>query len=121
VSYDSEVKRLLLTQRAYPCSIKRVIDGDTIEVVVDHGFELTSMQTIRVFGVNCPENNTAAGREVTEFVGRWLSLSLDGFTLYSYSKRDKYGRRLADIQRNLDGKLLTNFLLVNNYAVEYLP
>jgi endonuclease YncB( thermonuclease family) len=37
--------------REYPCSLVRVIDGNTIEAIFDLGFNITIKQHIRLYGV----------------------------------------------------------------------
>lgn len=125
MEYRRERDQLLLTQRAYDCAVERVIDGDTIDVMVDLGFSTFVSQRIRVFGVNCPELGTAEGRMIRQLVMVWLGadgITKPKMTLLSYSKLDKYGRRLADFRNEgRDIPILSHYLLANDYAVEYLP
>ncbi len=39
----------------YKVKIDRIVDGDTIDVVVDLGFKITTHQRIRLEGINTPE------------------------------------------------------------------
>ena len=123
MSYATERRQLLLTQRRYDCVIHRVIDGDTIDVTVDLGFSTFVDQRIRVFGVNCPEMGTAEGRAVKAKVEAWLDAEHHPqLPILSYGKLDKYGRRLADFRNEgRDIPLLSDYLLANGLAVEYLP
>ncbi|NQU51782.1 MAG: thermonuclease family protein [Bacteroidetes bacterium] len=39
----------------YKAIVERVVDGDTIDVVIDLGFKITTNQRIRLQGINAPE------------------------------------------------------------------
>ncbi len=87
-------------------TLKRVLDGDTIEVEIDLGFEVTITQTLRLVGIDTPEiHATNAGvRELAmkakDHVFKALS---DGHPLVVRTIKagrgglDKYGRYLASV------------------------
>jgi endonuclease YncB( thermonuclease family) len=50
----------------------RVLDGDTVEVVLDQGFGDTKTIDIRLFGVWAPEMKAPGGTETRDFVKRWF-------------------------------------------------
>ena len=60
--------------------IARVLDGDTIDVIIDLGFDLYKKERVRVAGVDTPEKRTkddeekALGYDATH----WLEEKLDG-------------------------------------------
>ena len=60
--------------------VERVIDGDTIDVIIDLGFDLYKKERVRVAGVDTPEKRTkddeekALGYDATH----WLEEKLDG-------------------------------------------
>ena len=60
--------------------INRVVDGDTIDVTIDLGFDLYKKERVRVAGVDTPEKRTkdheekALGIDAT----RWLKERLEG-------------------------------------------
>jgi len=39
----------------YNAKVNRVIDGDTFEMIVDHGFGIYSIKTVRLIGCDTPE------------------------------------------------------------------
>ena len=61
-------------------SIDRVLDGDTIDVTIDLGFDLYKKERVRVAGVDTPEKRTkddeekALGYDAT----KWLQDKLEG-------------------------------------------
>ena len=38
----------------YNCKLRRVVDGDTIDVEVDLGFDVWVHERVRMFGINTP-------------------------------------------------------------------
>ena len=46
---------LPLWGREYPATVTKVLDGDTIEVIIDLGLGVTKKETIRFLGVSAPE------------------------------------------------------------------
>ena len=60
--------------------IVKVLDGDTIDVIIDLGFDLYKKERVRIAGVDTPEKRTrdleekALGEDATN----WLKEQLDG-------------------------------------------
>ena len=107
----------------YDCKIVRVIDGDSILVDIDLGFDTWRCgESIRLFGVDCPEcrsrdpKEKAAGLAAKEFVKGLLH---DGGTYTLTTKeKGKFGRYLGVIQ--LTDKTSVNGALVKErFAVAY--
>lgn len=113
----------MIDPRTYPGVLERVIDGDTVHVTVDHGFGISSRQTVRVARINAPEISTDAGKLAQGFAAAWLSRpSSEGewpLTVLAYSAKDRYGRRLADFVRIVDGKLYSSEILAAKLAVHW--
>ena len=42
----------------YKCEVTRVVDGDTIDVILDLGFEILHKARVRLFGIDTPESRT---------------------------------------------------------------
>ena len=42
----------------YNAKLDRVLDGDTIDAMIDLGFDTWVHKRIRLFGINCPETRT---------------------------------------------------------------
>jgi len=82
----------LYTYKAY---VKKIIDGDTLWVVIDCGFRVWVRQKIRLRGINAPGITTKKGVESYKFVSReFRGLP---FVVIKTHGRDKYDRYLTDI------------------------
>ena len=42
----------------YSCTVDRVVDGDTIDVVLDLGFDILYRSRVRLYGIDTPESRT---------------------------------------------------------------
>jgi endonuclease YncB( thermonuclease family) len=79
----------------YRARITRIVDGDTLWLDVDCGFEIYSPQKVRLRGIDTPELDTSEGKRARTFVVKALSeVDFIGITT---TKPDKYGRYLADV------------------------
>ena len=60
--------------------INRVVDGDTIDVTIDLGFDLYKKERVRVAGVDTPEKRTRdlEEKELGIEATNWLKEALDG-------------------------------------------
>ena len=47
----------------YKCTVLRIVDGDTIDVMVDLGFETWVKKRVRLYGIDCPETRTKDRKE----------------------------------------------------------
>jgi micrococcal nuclease len=101
--------------------IKKVVDGDTIDVVFDVGFGIFCVQRVRLDGIDTPETHTTneqekkMGLEAKAFIEAWLKGKV-GLTAKTV-KDDKYGRLLATIY-NKD-KSLNDEMVSKGYAWKY--
>ena len=65
-------------------SIDKVVDGDTIDVTIDLGFDLYKKERVRVAGVDTPEKRTrnleekALGLDATAWIKAHLEGAIDG-------------------------------------------
>jgi micrococcal nuclease len=97
----------LYTYRAW---VVNILDGDTVKVVVDLGFGVRSVQTLRLRGIDAPEIATADGMEAKKALEKMLNVKGTGTIskdkmepvpgvsiLIKTVKSDKYDRYLADI------------------------
>lgn len=101
----------------YNASVLRIIDGDTLEVVVDVGFRMATRLPLRLAHVDAPEHNTKRGQDAIAFVAGWLGPLPAAVQVHTYKPADKYGRYLADVL--LAGSSLADALLTAGLAVPY--
>jgi len=79
-------------------SVERVVDGDTVDVILDLGFGLFKKERVRIAGVDTPEKRTRnlkekkLGYDATEFAEKWFA---DGDIILRTEKDGKYGRMLG--------------------------
>jgi len=65
-------------------SIDKVVDGDTIDVTIDLGFDLSKKERVRVAGIDTPEKRTrnleekALGLDATAWIKEHLEGAIDG-------------------------------------------
>ena len=106
----------------YKAKLVRVIDGDTIEAMVDLGFNVWVKQTIRLHGVDAPEIRTKNIEEKARGVGaraRLLEIIADGgdkFLLTSHGI-GKYGRCIGTLY--IDDENINDLLLSEGLAESY--
>ena len=110
----------------YKAVVVKVIDGDTVDVDIDLGFNVwLKKQRIRLYGIDTPESRTRdkvekmfgnlAKAKVLDFCPIGSNIVLQTKTDGS---RGKYGRILGELV-TLDGPNVNTFLVENNYAVTY--
>ena len=62
----------------YNCKVKRVVDGDTVDVLIDLGFDIAYASRVRLYGIDTPESRTrdkdekARGLISKDFLKSWL-------------------------------------------------
>ncbi len=111
--------------------VDRVVDGDTIDVTIELGFDLSIKQRVRVAGVDTPEKRTRnliekkLGKDATY----WLEDKLDdafndGFGITIRTELDKgatgkYGRLLGWIYVGNEVRSLNEQMVEAGYAWEY--
>ena len=110
--------------------INRVVDGDTIDVTIDLGFDLYKKERVRVAGVDTPEKRTkdleekALGLDATNWMKEQLEGAIDGdddlvIRTELVGGMGKYGRLLGwlyigDAELSLNEQMITE-----GYAWEY--
>ena len=76
----------------YAGVVDSVHDGDTVNVKLDVGFDLTVYTRIRVNGINAPELNTPEGKAARDFAQSLLKPG-DAVRVVSFGW-DKFGGRI---------------------------
>ena len=112
----------------YRCKLRKVVDGDTVDVDIDLGFGVwLNDQRIRLYGVDTPESRTrdleekkyglAAKAYVEKFLDdEWLVLKTE-----TYDAAGKFGRILGSLYRttNYADQSVNEYLIEKYHAVPY--
>lgn len=107
------------------CKVVKIIDGDTIDVLVDLGFGVVIKQRLRLARINTEEvhSSNPEARRNAILAKRYLEDILTGKVCSIITeKTEKYGRYLAEVLlRNPDGTYfnVNDSLLDNGLATNY--
>ena len=111
-------------------SIDKVLDGDTIDVPIDLGFDLFKKERVRIAGVDTPEKRTrdleekALGLDATDWMKKHLEDTIAGdeeLTIRTelVGGMGKYGRLLGWLYVGEDTVSLNEQMITEGYAWEY--
>ena len=111
-------------------SIDRVVDGDTIDVSIDLGFDLIKKERVRIAGIDTPEKRTrdleekALGLDATEWMKKNLEDTIAGddeLTIRTelVGGMGKYGRLLGWLYVGESDVSLNEIMIEQGYAWEY--
>jgi len=108
----------------YSCTVNRVVDGDTIDVVLDLGFDIMFKSRVRLYGIDTPESRTRNKDEKVrgKMAGAFLKDAVDNGTQVVIQtklkdSRGKYGRVLGNVI--VDGLNINETMVKNYLAVAY--
>ena len=111
----------------YVREIKSVVDGDTIDVVIDLGFNILFEQRVRMAGIDTPESRTkdrfekSLGIESKEYLKKHLK---DAKSIIIKTEKmdssEKYGRILGWVYINGDTVSLNDMMINDGYAWGYM-
>ena len=109
----------------YSCKLIRVLDGDTVDALIDLGFDVWIKKRIRLYGINTPEVRTRDIWEKEQGLAskKRLEELLEGvdnkFILISKGV-GKYGRCLGELLIGDHGEVhINNLLLSEGLAEKY--
>ncbi len=106
----------------YKCEVKRIVDGDTVDVIIDLGFSIHYSTRVRLYGIDTPESRTRDKDEkVRGFLSKyyltdWLEKG-DVIIRTHRDKKGKFGRVLGEMV--VDGKNINLLMVDENHAVKY--
>ena len=106
------------------------MDGDTIDVTIDLGFDLYKSERVRVAGIDTPEKRTrdleekALGIDATNYLKKKLEDTIAGdeeLTIRTELKggMGKYGRLLGWLYIGEDTLSINEVMITEGYAWEY--
>ena len=107
-----------------------MVDGDTIDVIIDLGFDLYKKERVRVAGVDTPEKRTRdleekeLGIDATNWLTEQLDSAIDGEDdLVIRTEIDggfgKYGRLLGWLYIGEDTESINERMIREGYAWKY--
>ena len=110
--------------------IKKVLDGGTIDVIIDLGFDLAKTERVRIAGVDTPEKRTrnleekALGIDATEWLKDKLEGAIDGdddlvIRTELVGGVGKYGRLLGWLYIGDSDLSLNEQMITEGYAWAY--
>ena len=110
----------------YSCQVTRVVDGDTIDCILDLGFSVLHKCRVRLYGIDTPESRTRDPDEKIrgKLAAKYLEDSINnGKTIVLRSKlkdsKGKYGRILGEVlvdDININVAMIENYLAVRYYG-----
>ena len=108
----------------YGCTVTRVVDGDTVDVILDLGFSILHKCRVRLYGIDTPESRTRDQDEKVrgKLAGKYLKDAIkNGKEIVLQTKmkdsKGKFGRVLANVV--VDGININQALVTNHLAVRY--
>ena len=108
----------------YSCQVTKVVDGDTIDVDLDLGFNIHHKCRVRLYGIDTPESRTrdkdekARGKLAAKFLQD--AISNGKHVILQTQLKDskgKFGRVLASVI--VDGININQRMVTNHLAVRY--
>ena len=106
--------------------VTNVVDGDTIDVVIDLGFDIMFASRVRLAGIDTPESRTkdkaekVLGLESKEYLKKYLK---DAKSVIIKTEKmnssEKYGRILGWLYINGDTESINDKMINDGYAWGY--
>jgi micrococcal nuclease len=107
--------------------VKSVVDGDTIDVIIDLGFDILFASRVRLAGIDTPESRTRdlaekkLGLESKEYLKKYLK---DAKSVVIKTEKmnstEKFGRVLGWLYINGDTVSVNDHMINDGYAWGYL-
>ena len=108
----------------YSCTVERVVDGDTVDVVLNLGFDILYKCRVRLYGIDTPESRTRNLDEKArgKMAGAFLKKAIDNGTKVVIQtklkdSRGKFGRVLGDVV--VDGININKSMIDHFHAAAY--
>ena len=117
-------------------SLEKVVDGDTIDVTLDLGFDVCTRQRVRLLGIDTPESRTSdkeekkfgllSKKKLKEWCLKAVESEKDDIEIElrcpERDSRGKFGRILAEVWVSEDGQWtnVNKWMCDEGYAVPYV-
>ena len=111
----------------YVRKIEKIVDGDTIDVLIDLGFDILFQSRVRLAGIDTPESRTrdlkekALGLESKEYLKKTLKEAKSVvIKTEKINSSEKYGRILGWLYINGDTESINDKMINDGYAWVYM-
>jgi len=108
-------------------TVRNVVDGDTIDVDIDLGFDISFSSRVRLAGIDTPESRTtdkmekSLGLEAKEYLKKKLKDAKNVvIRTEKMDSSEKYGRILGWLYTDGDTVSINNHMIEDGYAWGYL-
>ena len=107
----------------YKCEVTRVVDGDTVDVIIDCGFSILHKARVRMYGIDTPESRTrdldekARGKLASQYIQDHIDNGNEIIIKTEKDSKGKFGRILGKIF--IDGKDINQSMIDEHLAVAY--
>jgi micrococcal nuclease len=111
----------------YVRKVENIVDGDTVDVLIDLGFDILFQSRVRLAGIDTPESRTkdlaekTLGLESKEYLKKHLK---DAKSVVIKTEKmdssEKYGRILGWVYVNGDTESLNDKMINDGYAWGYM-
>ena len=108
----------------YKATLLRVIDGDTVDCLIDLGFDILVRERVRLSGIDAPETRTRdleekkKGFESKERLQTLLDRYPEFIVKTTFDNKGKYGRTLGELFLP-DGLNINETLIQEGFAKIY--
>tara|TARA_R110002033_G_scaffold143304_2_gene181480 strand:+ start:573 stop:914 length:342 start_codon:yes stop_codon:yes gene_type:complete len=109
----------------YNAELRRVVDGDTVDVTIDCGFNIHIKERVRLTGISAPESRTRDLEEKKRGLAskERLKVILESFghtfIIRTSIDRGKFGRLLGELVSTDGSQNANQMLLEEGHAVVY--
>ena len=103
-------------------SVDKIVDGDTVDLTIDLGFNILIKQRIRLFGIDAPEIRTKdlVEKEYGVAAKSWLYDAIfftDLLYIQTVKQNDKYGRILGILYVGNSEESINEQMVLEGYAI----
>lgn len=110
----------------YVKEVTKIVDGDTVDVIIDLGFDVMFKSRVRLAGIDTPESRTRdldekkLGLEAKEYLKHAIESATDiVIKTEKMNSSEKYGRILGWIFLDGASNSINNEMVQKGYAWEY--
>ena len=111
----------------YVKEVTKVVDGDTIDVVIDLGFNILYSSRVRLAGIDTPESRTAdkfekeLGLESKKYLADRIKAAKNiVIRTEKLDSSEKYGRILGWVYLDGESNSINNQMILRGYAWGYM-